>query len=385
MKFNFCKKDGSALVVALLVMGVLMAISMILSVLILRETGLTRRMVDSGQAYYAAEAGVEEALYLLDRRLPGYEIDQKSVGVLPAGYVFSIKNQCNAYPCFDPQDYDLSDVPEEKLYDFLELNETLTLPMFAVDVDDNGNEVVVPVENFTVEFFTKFNPATDLDIDVGMLSGWDVLRWKLFGMKEVDGRLVTNSIHDFTAVSSLQNRSTGEEFSSDAMSPSWFGTTDCSESILQDDRISDRIRCNVYVYHRPLSDGGSLNCQQTEARDHYVYSGGELISKSSCYSIKNFIDDHVGLDATGLNYLTLTNLMNPDVLSVKKYPTLEARMRAARIYFRVETYDKNTVREFAEISVDGEKGGIRQSIDVVVGRDSHAPVFNFSLYSTNEG
>ncbi|MFH1218662.1 MAG: hypothetical protein V1679_02375, partial [Candidatus Peregrinibacteria bacterium] len=78
-----------------------------------------------------------------------------------------------------------------------------------------------------------------------------------------------------------------------------------------------------------------------------------------------------------LNYLTLTNLMNPAVF--KDDVNKEAK---SRLFFMVEMFDIETVREFADITAVGYSGGTKQSINVKKQRGEFMPVFHFSLYST---
>ncbi|MFH1284032.1 MAG: hypothetical protein ABIH78_00360, partial [Candidatus Peregrinibacteria bacterium] len=243
---------------------------------------------------------------------------------------------------------------------------------------------VVPVKNFTVEFFANFDPKRDLKFEnVQDISGWDVLRWKVFGMINKEGSYVTESIHDFTAVSAGKNtvdigEAGDDSFFTNAARPSWFGTIVCGQNAAE-----RGIECLLYA--EPVSPASSTDeqqtqfCSNTEARDFYLYDSGEFQSKIACYPISEFMDAHT---YPGLNYLSLTNMMNPSMLNEEKYPSIEKRMLASRIYFRVETYDRNTVREFADITASGYSGSSKQSINVKIKKDSYMPVFNFSLYST---
>ncbi|MFH1533884.1 MAG: pilus assembly PilX N-terminal domain-containing protein [Nitrospirota bacterium] len=372
---------GSALLVALLVMGVLIALSLALSSLIIGESRSTKQLIDAGRAYYAAESGIEQALYNLDTNLPGWEGKEANIGKVGEMAVFSyeLKNKCNSYPCFDPEEYDVASMLDYKFYDILELNETLTIPLFTVD---EMGEIQV-VEDFTVEFFVSFNPATDLIFDTGQISGWDVLRWKIFALRETsDGSFITESLHDFTAVSSAQNVNSGEQFVTNATEPSWFGTIECGAG---GDRINSDIIC--HVYQNPGESFEGQYCINTEARDFYLYDsqGERFQAKLPCFSIWEFLQrnnpDNFPGEATGLNYLSLTNLMNPAMLDPEMFNN-EERLAASRIYFRVETFDKDTTRESASITSDGFSGDTKQSLSVDIKRDSYMPVFNFSVYST---
>ena len=64
---------GTALLTALLIMGLLLTVSLLISSLILRENRIVKDLLDSGKAYYAAESGVELSLFGLYNELPGWE------------------------------------------------------------------------------------------------------------------------------------------------------------------------------------------------------------------------------------------------------------------------------------------------------------------------
>lgn len=362
--------QGTALMVALLVMGVLISVSMALSGLIFRETRVVKGLIDAGRAYYAAESGIEEALYYLNNELPGWEKDP-GLGEIGDSAVFEyrVKNKCKNYPCYDGEDYDLASIPLEEKYGILELNENITIPLFTV----SSTGEIESVQDFTVEFFAAFDASQALVVK--NVTGWDVLRWKVFGMKNVAGDFVTESISDFTAISSALNNSTGETLMTNAERPSWFGTKACEGN--------DGIVCSAYQIATNKSEGGQ-NCSNIQVRDYYVYVGDEVAYVKDCYSIEEFMKNHQpGVnDAQGLNYLSLTNMMNPAVFDVNylRAHSLEPK-DASRIYFRIET-DEEIVREVADIRSDGYSGGSKQSISVQIRRGGYMPVFNFSIYST---
>jgi hypothetical protein len=384
-------RSGTALLTAMLVMGVLLAISITLSTLVLREVKITRDLMDSGKAYYSAESGIEEALYFLNNKLPGWSAPGESTFEKSGSkFSYSIKNTCKSYPCFDETDYDFTQgMPSdaeglESFYGTLDLNQNILIPLFVVDKDS----VVKPVKDFTVEFYADFDPGKDLKID--KLSGWDVLRWKVFGMKKDSetGGYVTEAISDF---SPLAQSTAGRK--SDAEQPSWFGTRNCSivkiddlqededrSQEVNDSRITSGIICNIYV--KPIDSIGYSKCDVSrEARDYYGEADGSF-GNQGCYSIEDFLSLHQTDQSTGLNYLSLTNMMNPAMLKEDKYPGEDQRASLSKIHFRVETYDDETVREIAEIVSDGFSGDSKQSLRVMKKKDTYMPVFNFSIYST---
>lgn len=387
---NWLNEKGTALLTAMLIMGVLITISIALSSLVMREVRVTRDLIDAGKAFYAAESGVEEALYFLNNKLPGWQTVEGKFeeGKTSDDVIFKyvVKNQCNSYPCIDEEEYELSggvgdvSVPTaEAFYDVMDLNESVLIPLFVIDEDGT----IQSVRDFTVEFYGNFNPFEDLKgiKDVSPLSGWDVLRWKVFGMKNmgvVEG-YSTESISDFMP---LAKTSGGDV--ADAETPSWFGTVSCSDPRVLD-RITTGIECKqygVFTYDSSLQKG-ECNNASLWARDYYGEEGGK-IENQGCKNIGDFVEDRqssdspVGIGPTGLNYLSLTNIVNPAMFK-DEYVNKED---LAKLYFRVETYEDNTVREVAEIFSDGYAGNSKQSIKVMKKRDSYMPVFNFSIYST---
>jgi hypothetical protein len=377
MKAKLLKnRNGTALIVALLVMGVLMAISLALSALVLRESVVTREFLDAGQSFYAAESASEIGLYGVKNNLPGWEpVDGVAVPISVgenAVAELKVMNKCRAYPCFDGgYDFDGKTsgfVPEAKaFYATLGLNESVTIPLFVMGDDGKPQEIT----DFNVEFYANFKPD-DIKITKNGLnvSDWDVLRWKIVGLNDsIQGKPpMTESISDFTAVSVASDGT----FTNPKM-PSWFGTNPCVGT----GRYTDMIQCQLYTVISETS-----NCSQMEAREFYLYSfaDGERTNEvKHCWPLSRFINEHK------LNYLTLTNLINP---SVFKKPRESDKQSS--IFYRVELFTTkdgvktatDTVRDFADITADGYSGRSKQSVNVKIKRDSFMPVFNFSLYST---
>ncbi|MBI5753600.1 pilus assembly PilX N-terminal domain-containing protein [Candidatus Peregrinibacteria bacterium] len=379
-------RKGTALIVALLVTGVLMAISLALSALVLRESTVTREFLDAGQSYYAAESASEIGLYGVKNSLPGWEpsTDGKPINIKidgdengdnfnPASVAqLKVLNKCQAYPCLDDS-YDKNSADLGAFYAPLGLNESITVPLFVIS--DKG--APTPITDFDVEFYAGFEPS-DLNVkgkDTINVVDWDVLRWKIVGLNDsIQGKVpLTESISDFTAVSATTNG----RFT-DPAAPSWFGTSPCADA---KGRYTDAIGCANYV------SISSENCSQMEAREFYLYNnsadGGRNIGEvRHCWPLSRFIHDHK------LNYLTLTNLINPVVFAAGS----SMNDAKTKLYYRVELFTAdqtggektaaNAVREFADITADGYSGKSKQSVNVKIKRDSFMPVFNFSLYST---
>lgn len=388
MTKKFTNKKGTALITSLLVMGILTSVSIAISTLVVREIVITRLALDSAKAYYAAESGVEMALRDLKNNLPGWETpsDGTSVEVIGGSGEYSISNRadfyggngadcsgggevCSSfYPYFDPKEYDFKSFEDnpEALYGVLGLNESITVPLYT-----SGDE---KIQKFVVQYYVDFGEV-DLNFDLdGEISGWDILRWKIYGVTK-DQTQATESINDFTGVTVIS----GGGGITTAKNPTWFGTGDdsgkCNNGGLS------MITClsyrsgawNVEVLS---SDDGQyiydVRCAQNEAREYYRYDENGA-NVESCYPIGRFLEDH------NRNYLTLTNFMNPAVF---KTGSRAERIEKSKLYFRVVAYDNELVKEFADITSTGSSGDSEITLSVKKKRDSYLPVLNFALYHT---
>lgn len=383
MRNLFCKiwknsacERGTALIIALLVMGILTAVSLAISALVVREIGVTKMALDAGKAYYAAESGIEIGLLNIKENAPGWEpggggdASGEIVADVSEGqdFTLTLKNKSDSYPYLDGAKYDLENADAKAFYDVLELNESVTIPLFTVDEGD----VEKSVTEFRVYFYVKFGPD-DFKFDSFDVSGWDILRWKIYGLK--DG--VTESINDFTAVS----KDTGGGFTS-AGRPSWFGSARCET---EDGLIGDKIECLNYEIGEDKAPDTTYGfdlysgiCWPWQAREYYDYLNKKVVGVAPCYPIENFLTNHQ------YNYLTLTNLMNPAVFDDQKYDK-DHRNQLSRLYFRVEAYDGDGLpMEYANLDSVGESGGSKVKLNALKKRGGQLPVFNFALYHTKE-
>jgi hypothetical protein len=443
---NWGVKKGSALLIALLMMGVLMTLTLGISTLVLREIRVTQSIVDANKAYYAAEAGVERSLYELSKSLPGVEPKgDYTVAVSSAGsgagvwlsesvdeflqkynpgfaFKYQTSNRADSVPSFpDKQPIFMEKVAsnagdstidcqlstarspfafaftKEKVYQDcgrvtyrkLGLNETHIIPLFsAVKGED-----VLNVNDFLVQYYLNIKDGSALYGEfAGMkLESFDVLRWKIYGKPlQDDGVQRTESIADFYP--GVTNNS--------AKTPVCIGT----DSTIQ---TSGKENCIFpSLSKRPPKidekDIDSLNdvtlwsaareCYQTDAG--VGVTGGALIKGTTqdggtgC-QMRDFIDNHKE------NYLILTNMVNPNIAGIAnlKDPSQVAR---ADIYYRVlarpaapgEAPDSvpKLVKDFAEIKSEGSSanGQVVKTLDVRYKAPGFLPVFNFSLYKTKE-
>ena len=236
-------RSGSALLVAILVMGILMTLTLGLSDLVIREIRQTGDMVAAGKAYFAAEAGVENALLDLHDNLPGYETKKLPASgtntVAQDNYVaikdeasgldarYRILNKASSVPFFD-QDKPIflgnSNVPTnvnfvyesapEATFSELPLSESAVIPLYSSSDDGKTYE---NVKDFLIEYYVNFND-TELQ-QSGLKSpdefnNLDILRWKIFGKPAVGDTTKTDAISDFFPAA----------FKSSALNPMCIGT-----------------------------------------------------------------------------------------------------------------------------------------------------------------
>jgi len=372
---NYQKQRGSALVIALLIMGILMTLALGLSDLVLRESRITTDIVSSEVAHYAAEAGIESALLDLQQNLPGFEIENggmadgvfgnnQNIGIskdVDLDFNYTIENKTKTIPYVDTtlvDPYIAQGNPRKYMYNVLKLNDSMTIPLFVAGEDGK----IIPVTSFRVEYFIDAQVASDMlyAIDIGDI---DILRWKITGVKSDSNpgnkKYFTESIGDYIpSLGGLENN------------PNCFGTSDSTAEI-NEDGVSYNYNCSfLYPY----------------AREAYTYQIVNNILQTVSHTeegnnpmqIKDFLISHTN------NYLTITNIFNPAILQGRS--DYEKRNKA-KIYYRIIIPNKNeyTIREFAKISSVGFVRDLRQRIEALIPPDSFMPVFNFSLYRTDVG
>lgn len=401
---NHTNREGSALLIAILVMGILMTITLGLSDLIIREIRQTGDVVAAGKAYFSAEAGVENALLDLHQNLPGYETQNPSdpadkyivLNDTPTGLDarYRILNKADKVPYFDPDrpiflsstdvptnvDFVYTDHPEAT-YNDLPLGQSAVIPLYS---EKDG--VAERVDNFLIEYYVSYDQQ-ELNlsgIPKAQFSNVDILRWKIFGKPDPalggspSDASKTEAISDFFP----------SAYDASAKTPMCIGTDQTLDPKSLYPTAKD-LGCLFPVYNTDVStstSGGASGNLWGAARECYGSdsgNGGGVLAdiQKDCF-IQKFVQTHIQ------NYLVLTNVINPDVLlPAQLLDTPEARKKFTihyRIVARAQAGDPKLVREAASISADGfaANGQVKQSIDVKINQSNFLPVFNFSLYHT---
>lgn len=162
--------EGSALLVTILLMAVLMIAGLGFHRLIVDSIRLSYDSVSAGKAYFHAEAGIEEALLRMESNLPGYEVtheagDSDNDGT--ADFQFSLKALTGSASGSVPCNFDGT---SEQPWWTLSLNESVTVPLFS---DNAGGEAAI--NQFRVEYQLPEWPFSGDSVDA--------LSWKIFGME----------------------------------------------------------------------------------------------------------------------------------------------------------------------------------------------------------
>jgi len=425
--FSGKTQTGSALLITLLMLGVLMTLVLGISTLVIREIGVTQSIVDANKAYYSAEAGVENALLQLSLHKPGYQPTLQPVKFTADpdkdydknfNYDYNISNTSDAVPGFaddkpifvEPAlvdggsdgsvvDCKISNAKspfalaytKDKVYSDciratyrkLALNETVIIPLFSSD-ESNTTEV----DDFLVEYYLNVKNGSGLwgEFTGLPLSQFDVLRWKIYGQPKVDNGIQrTESIADFYP--GIDNNGPN--------SPVCIGTYGeiGAEHGCQYPSLS-KAPPGILDPSVELNDvtlwSAARECYQTDAG--VAVTGGALIKGTTqgdaagC-SMRDFIDNHKE------NYLILTNMVNPNIVGVANIHD-PSQLARADIYYRVvarkeklgEKTAPRLVKDFANISAHGYAalGQVVKSLEVQYKAPGFLPVFNFSLYKTCE-
>lgn len=332
LKENHKTSQGSALLIALMLMGILLMLSLGVSNLLIENLRDTRVLTEKTKAWYAAESGVERALLHISQNPPGSEEQtQKSLGNTGATYHYAIKAASEIFPV--PEPYETS-----PLYEVLPLNESVTLPLFQ------GNNPDEEVTNFKVEYF--LSPRIQEIRSIYVLENFDILRWKIFGIRKTPP--------DSGAMEVLNEFSPLQQGRNNSVTPSCVGTDNACWNAGK-------------FYERRLGSDGKTEFHLRECNH----------PSKSCFLITDFLRDHTQ------NFLILTNMINPDMFAGSLTP--EQKKSIANIHYRIQARERGKISlPTIKITSDGMIGTTKQSLDVNVKRETFLPVFNYALYRTAE-
>lgn len=317
--------EGSALLIALIIMGVLMTLALGVSELMIGTIKDSRILLEKGRAWYAAESGLEQALFEVYNSPPGFE-NEKTFELNGQNLKYNYKISAAAKQIPNKEPFEIQ-FPEDS-FDSLPLNESVTIPLF------NGTKAEDMIKRFRVDYYF----APEIKLAGGFVDDdLDILRVKIFGIA-ADG--VMEVISEFLPA----------DKGNSAASPTCFGTeTSCYNA--------------AKFYERTTGPSG--------AKEFNVIKE---------FPIQTFLQKHTQ------NFLVLSNIANIDLISGSLSSSEKKKIAAIR--YRVIEEDGDDIPRltlpYIKLSADGFSNETKQSIDAQISREKTLPVFNYALYRTTE-
>jgi hypothetical protein len=189
---------ASALLVAMMLMGILMTLSLGISSLVMGTLRDSRSLLEKTRAWYAAESGLEQALFAVSENAPGFEAEKK-IELGNSRYEYRVRATASEIPQKKP--YEIA--TDEDRFAALHHNESITIPLFR------GSDPNDSVKKLRVEYYL----APDLKLRGSLVDeDLDILRWKIFGIA-ADGAMEV--MNEFVPMQAGKNS---------AGSPSCLGT-----------------------------------------------------------------------------------------------------------------------------------------------------------------
>lgn len=326
MKNNY-KNQANAMLASIVLSSVLLVIGLGVSQAILRQIRVQYDYASAQQAYYSAQAAVEDGLLALNNNLPGYELLSQADlnGDEQNDYNLNIRGQEADLPCEQDQQ-------DDGWYE-LGVQESFKVPLFVAGEDGKQIEI----NDFVVEFFVD-RPEAEAKF---IATSGDVLKWSVMGIhKEALDKsgYVSESMQAYIPMA---------EGKVSESSPTAFGTS----ADLPVDNYS------TAQYYQPDSYGGS-----SESTKYIFYDR---------YPIATFLEEHVS------SYLIIQNIIDLD----KQVSSCDDA-NCNTVKFRIVSVDEsvNYACQTALIEVDGFADNLKQSLDVSYSRADFLPVFDFALF-----
>lgn len=328
MKINK-HNNGNALLIAIIIMGILLTLSLAVSDMLITTLKDNRLLLEKTKAWYAAESGIENALFAVYNHKPGFE-EQINHTTNNPPYSYSIQAASDRFPIIANTN---SSSDDENQYATLRLNESVAIPLFAENAE---------VKRFHVDYY--LNPRLNTNTRAENI---DILRWKIFGIKR--GEQLLEVLSEFVPMG--MNGSEGDT----AENPTCLGIDDnCYNAGSFYERQGD----DTFIVHKA----------------DFLTNSGKLIS--------DFLNQH------DQNFLVLTNMVNTNIIGLPGQNE-QTRRRIANIRYRVIAEDENDAKftlPTIKITSDGFAGtttnATKQSINLEIKREAFLPVFGYALYRT---
>ncbi|MBI4994247.1 hypothetical protein HZC21_01210 [Candidatus Peregrinibacteria bacterium] len=284
-----------------------------------------RILLEKGKAWYAAESGLEQAMFEFYNAPPGFETEKEiELNGQNLKYRYLISAAARQIP--EKESYEIQ-LPEDS-FASLPLNESVTIPLF------NGTKPEDMVKRFRVDYYF----APEIKLAGGFVDDdLDILRVKIFGIA-ADGTMEV--ISEFLPA----------DKGNSSLSPTCFGTESACYNAAK-------------FYQRAAAQNGATEFN--------------IIDK---FHIEKFLQEH------SQNFLVLNNIVNIDLIA--GFLSSSDKKKIANIRYRVIEKDDDGISRltlpYVKILADGFAGETKQSIAAEISREKTLPVFNYALYRTVE-
>ena len=195
MKF-YQKNKGSSLVIALGIMSLLLILSGSIITTIFHSSHLTNNIANANKAYFAAESGLEEALYELSNHLAGFETNNSFTLTNSSIYDYEIEYRADGPNSNIPRSEE-GNSPNDSDWNKIPYKGSYNLNLFY-DQSTQGNQTehdctigsCVDIVNPNATSFDLYVRTPDLDNDGNgdyTLAAADVfVTWGLTGLSKTD-------------------------------------------------------------------------------------------------------------------------------------------------------------------------------------------------------
>lgn len=349
---KFTQKKGSALVMSLFFMAILVTLSFAVNYMLLNEVRSERNFLEGVKAYYSAEAGIEDALLQVSVNNAGVEIVDKvdvpfvqeaspsGENIVGSKYSYDVMSRGGANPCI---------LFEENADGFavLKSGESVVIPMTGTD-------------EFTVEYYIV-NTEGSADFSTLVMQN-DVLRWKILGNRDDNDK--PEAISEYIPIYDVNHNASNN--------PSTFGTG-AEWPEYQSGKYYDIIDGATFETSDLLYAGDFDPFANDFAAGafHYIFHAQ--------YPIADFLLGHTN------NQLMLTNYLNVYFKVIQ--PTIQEMELIYdaddyELYYRLTPGRNDVACSAVQVIADGfsENEDFKQSIKVIRPLDQAAPFTDFVWY-----
>lgn len=358
------EKKGSALVMSLFFMAILVVLSFAVNYMLLNEVRSERNFLEGVKAYYSAEAGIEDALLQVSVSNAGVDIVDEEVGVPFVQEAMNLSSDEAGNISGSKYTYNVMSRGSYNPCPFEEKNES------GFAVLKSGESVVIPLtgnDEFNVKYYIV-NTEYPYDTPSWVMQN-DVLRWKILGNR-LDGDAVgkLEAISEYIPIYDVNHNASSN--------PSTFGTS-AEWPKYQSGKYYDIIDGATFETS-DLLYAGDFDLLFNDFADD-GFEGGFHYVFNAQHPIATFLADHANNQLVLTNYLNVYfNVLPPTVQEMELIYDADDY----ELYYKVDPMRFTIACSAVQVIADGfsENEDFKQSIEVIRPLDQAAPFTDFVWY-----